>query len=212
MPPGALGGGLALTQVIVWTTLRHANGSSASQREQTHMKTTLVQEVQPAPAEMGASTTVDARLSRSTATAILEVSLHSQPPSALLRLPDRRYSKTLEVVRVQRHLLHNNLLDGNDDYDIWTSTYVVVDYIDLTTKKRLLRIWYENGDEEDVCEGIADRPEHGCPASKRPPDVDADASNVRCPGHPPSCPLGAICRGCPPGAVRLAETLEPHNY
>ena len=59
---------------------------------------------------------------------------------------------------MQRHLLHDDLVDGNDNYNRWTSTYVVVDYIDLTIKKRTLRIWYENKDEEDVYKGAIDRP------------------------------------------------------
>jgi hypothetical protein len=128
---------------------------------------------------MGALTTVDAGLGRGAAAANPEVSLRSQPTSALPRLPDRRYSKTPEVVRVQRHLLHDDLVDVNDEYKTWTSAHVVIDYIDLTTKKRTLRIRYENGDEEDVCKGVVDRPERRKIVRKKPScTIDRGTSTV----------------------------------
>jgi hypothetical protein len=73
--------------------------------------------------------------------------------------PANRYSKALEVVRVQRQVLQDGTVEGSVNDETWTSAHVIMDYVNLTTKSRTLKLRYVNGDEEDVCEGAVDRPE-----------------------------------------------------
>jgi hypothetical protein len=58
-------------------------------------------------------------------------------------------------------LLHEGdegVAEASDAVDMWTSAHVLLDYINLVTKKRTLKPRYENGEEEDVYEGAVDRP------------------------------------------------------
>jgi hypothetical protein len=92
-----------------------------------------------------------------------QVSNPSAQTSCLPHVPANKYSKPLEVVRVQRHLLQEGTVDGtaqgSEDDEMWTSAHVVMDYVNFRTNSRTLKLRYGNGDEEGVCEGAVDRPE-----------------------------------------------------
>ena len=125
--------------------------------------------MRPTLAEVGTlDRNVDVRGQCCTPAVIREISSRYPSTSALPHLPGSNYSKTPEVVRMQHNLFHEQLVGGSDDIDRWTSTHNLLDFIDLTKKKKILKIQYKNGDEQDVYEGAFDRLEQQRMVRRKP--------------------------------------------
>jgi hypothetical protein len=58
---------------------------------------------------------------------------------------------------VQRKILHTDGEEG-EDLEEWTVTQVVRECTHPTSRERTLTLHYEDGVEEDVCEGAVHRP------------------------------------------------------
>jgi hypothetical protein len=146
----------------VWTAIRWQEDASSLAKQSTPTLRAAHQQVQHPPADVeaqGRSICVDSQ--RRGIVVHPQVSTDSPQRSALSPFFAQRFTKTPEVVRVQRGLLHEGdegIAEASDAADIWTSAHVLLDYINLVTKKKTLKLRYENGEEEDVYEGVVDRP------------------------------------------------------
>jgi hypothetical protein len=88
----------------------------------------------------------------------------SDTPTSQVSLPPHKKSRPYshhfypaptvpEVVRIQRSVLNDGFDDDPTDVDRWSMAHVLEECIHPTTKEQTLRLHYENGDEETVCEG-----------------------------------------------------------
>lgn len=87
-----------------------------------------------------------------------EVSPHSlKKPRPYSRGSTHVPQSVREVVRLQRKILHADGEEG-EDLEEWTTTQVVRECTHPTSRERTLTLRYEDGVEEDVCEGAVHRP------------------------------------------------------
>jgi hypothetical protein len=78
--------------------------------------------------------------------------------------PSHRYGNGIiekqrkEVVRVQRSLLGDDEAEPGTDLEAWSVGHIMRDSVNPVTLERTLHIHFQNGEEQDVCEGAVYRP------------------------------------------------------
>ena len=87
----------------------------------------------------------------------LQVSFPSMPPRSC-PTSSSQTPKIPKVVRMQRLLLQEEILDDNEDLETWILAHLIHEYINPMTKEKMLRLRYGNEEEEDVCQGGVHRP------------------------------------------------------